>query len=200
MAETLMDILGNRWATVASIFAVIAVAGLLYWISKRGLNLMLEKGKLASPLATTLQLLLRWAFVIVAILLILQQAGVLQNVWSAMLTVAAAIAIGFVAGWSILSNVFCTLLVLIYRPFRIGDTIEVPADTIKGKVVDINFMYTTLNGEGNIVTQVPNNTFFLKPIQRIPGEGDVPLYEQLKSETPFNAHHPNDGIQENQSK
>ena len=60
-------------------------------------------------------------------------------------------------------------------------------DSVKGEVVDINFMYTTLKGEEEVIIQVPNNTFFLKPIQRIPGKLDVNLYEQLSSERPYDA-------------
>ncbi|MBN2529395.1 MAG: mechanosensitive ion channel [Deltaproteobacteria bacterium] len=185
MRETIVEFITNSWASVASILAVVAVSLFLFAIAKRGLNLMLKKGKLAAPLATTLQLLLRWTFIIVAVLLILQQAGVLENVWSAVLTIVAAIAIGFVAGWSILSNVFCTLLILIYRPFRIGDQVDVPGEAVKGEVVDINFMFTTLKSDGNLLTQIPNNIFFMKPILRSPGEVEVPLYEQLKSDKPF---------------
>jgi small-conductance mechanosensitive channel len=39
-------------------------------------------------------------------------------------TALLAVALGFVAAWSILSNATSAVLVLILRPFRIGDTVE----------------------------------------------------------------------------
>ena len=57
-------------------------------------------------------------------------------------------AVAFFAAWSVLSNLFCALLIFTVRPFRIGNYIEV-LDTAdkpgaKGRVVDINLLYTTL--------------------------------------------------------
>ena len=37
------------------------------------------------------------------------------------------VAIGFIAVWSILSNVLCSLMLIMHRSFRIGDDIEVVA-------------------------------------------------------------------------
>ncbi len=187
MPEKFAEMFESSWQPALAIVVVILVSLILFRTSRRALDIMLEKGKLAAPLVTTMRVLLRWTFSIITLLLVLQQVGVLENVWAALLGVLAAVAIGFVAGWSILSNVFSTLLILIYRPFLIGDSIEVPVDSVKGEVVDINFMYTTLKGEEGVVLQVPNNTFFLKPIQRIPGKLDVTLYEQLSSERPYDA-------------
>ena len=187
MPEKLLQFFRNSGETVLPVAIVIGVSLLMYWLAKRGLNLMLNKGKLAPQMMATLRFLMRWTFVMITLLLILQQLGVLQNVWAGLLAVLATIAIGFVAGWSILSNVFSTLLVLIYRPFLIGDHIKVPADEIEGEVIDINFMFTSLKSEEGVITQVPNNTFFMKPVQRVLGEKNINLYEQLRSDGPFDA-------------
>lgn len=171
---------------VISIAVVLTFSLLLYWIVKRAINLMSTRGKLAAPVVSMILLLLRWSFLVITLLLVLQQAGMLQNVWAALLAVLAAVAIGFVAGWSILSNVFSTLLILIYRPFRIGDTIEFKTDEIKGAVVDINFVFTTLKGEEGTYAQIPNNTYFMKPMLRTPGKRTITLYEQLQADAPYN--------------
>ncbi|MBN2344279.1 MAG: mechanosensitive ion channel [Deltaproteobacteria bacterium] len=187
MLDRILAMLKESSETVIAVTAVIVVAIVLYQLSKRGLYMMLKRGKLATPVVSTLIVLLRWTFLIVALLLVLQQIGVLQNVWAALLAVGATIAIGFVAGWSILSNVFSTLLVLIYRPFRIGDIVDIPADSVKGHVIDINFMYTTMKTPEDAFVQVPNNTFFMKPVIRTPGKQSISLYEQLNSDSPFKA-------------
>jgi len=50
----------------------------------------------------------------------------LGGIWATLSTVLAMIAIGFVAVWSMLSNVSATVLILLMRPFNIGDEIESP--------------------------------------------------------------------------
>lgn len=188
MLDKILQSIENSTAIVISVFVITLVSFLLYQVARRGLTLMLKNGKVDAPLVSTLRVLLRWTFFVVTLLLILQQVGLLQNVWAALLATIATVAIGFVAGWSILSNVFCTILILIYRPFRIGDIVELPTsdikgNMIKGEVIDLNFMYTSLKNERNEIIQVPNNTFFLQPTVRTPGNQSVSLYEQLKSET-----------------
>ena len=112
--------------------------------------------------------------------LLLSVFGVLESVWAAFLAVIAMVAIGFVAVWSVLSNAFCTLMLLIYQPFQIGDRIIIPADSLEGEVSDLNLMYTTLRGAEGDIIQIPNNQFFQKAIRRIPGKKDTDLYEQLR--------------------
>jgi small-conductance mechanosensitive channel len=126
-----------------------------------------------------LRLYLRWIFVLVLTLLVLQEIGVLQNVWSAFLAILAVIAVGFVAVWSVLSNALCTLLILVYKPFSIGDDIALPSDNLSGKVEDMNLMFTTLVDEKDGLVQIPNNQFFQKAICRKRGTPKETLYDRL---------------------
>jgi small-conductance mechanosensitive channel len=86
--------------------------------------------------------------------------------------------VAFFAAWSVLSNLFCALLIFTVRPFRIGDYIEV-LDTAdkpgaKGRVVDINLLYTTLEDHGAAVghtawLQIPNALIFQRVVRRFNG-------------------------------
>ena len=69
---------------------------------------------------------------------------------------------------------------------KVGDVLEVPDNTItvKGEVIDINFLFTTFKIEENKVVQIPNKTFLFKPVIRAYGEESISLYEQLKSDRP----------------
>ena len=60
-----------------------------------------------------------------------------------------------------LSNFISGVLVLIYKPFNINDSIEI--DKYKGVVIDVNLRYTVINQEGDEVL-VPNSFIFSKPI------------------------------------
>ena len=87
-------------------------------------------------------------------------------------------AVAFFAAWSVLSNLFCALLIFTVRPFRIGDYIEV-LDTAekpgaKGRVVDINLLYTTLEdhdaADGQPAwLQIPNALVFQRVVRRFRG-------------------------------
>ncbi|PBS14288.1 mechanosensitive ion channel protein MscS [Lysobacteraceae bacterium NML93-0792] len=111
-----------------------------------------------------------------AFLLVLERLGVSGTVlWTAFTGFAAVAAVAFFAAWSVLSNIFCTMLILTTRPFRLYDHVELLENGdkpgLRGKVVDINLVYTTLretdDGEGaGTVLQIPNSLFFQRVLRR----------------------------------
>ena len=71
---------------------------------------------------------------------------------------------GFALGFAlkdILSNVISGILILIYKPFKINDTILI--DKYEGEVIEINLRYITVLQENKSVL-VPNSFLFSKPI------------------------------------
>lgn len=144
------------------------VKALIAHLEKRGLlpvELVVGLRRLASTVITT-----------AALLLILEQLGVSATVlWTAMTGFLAVAAIAFFAGWSVLSNTFCTLLIVTTRPFRLHDHIEVLENGekpgLRGQVIDINLIYTTLRetgpeGTSDSVLQIPNSLFFQRVVRR----------------------------------
>ncbi|MCI1016756.1 mechanosensitive ion channel family protein [Herbaspirillum huttiense] len=111
-----------------------------------------------------------------AILWALERMGVSGAVlWSAFTGFAAVGAVAFFAAWSVLSNLFCAILIYTTQPFRVGDVIEVieggDKPGVKGRVLDINLVYTTLaeetEGSGSGTTlQLPNSLFFQRIVRR----------------------------------
>ena len=180
--DDLIQLISENLRTVGEVAAIVILGTFVYFLARRGLGLLV-KGGVAEPVVRLLRLFLRWFFVGLILLLVMQQLGVLQNVWSALIAVMAMIAVGFVAVWSILSNILSTLLILLYKPFRIGEFIQIPSDSLSGKVEDLNLMYTTLRDEDGYQVQIPNNLFFQKALRRKPGDEDVDLYEQLSKKT-----------------
>ncbi len=180
--DDVIQLIKDNLSTLGAVVVIIVLGGLVYILARRGLGLLVKSG-VAEPIVRMLRLFLRWFFVGLILLLVMQQLGVLQNVWSALIAVMAMVAVGFIAVWSILSNILATLLILIYKPFRIGDSIEIPSESLAGEVEDLNLMYTTLKDEEGYRIQIPNNLFFQKALRRKPGDGDVGLYEQLSKKT-----------------
>lgn len=169
---------------VAGAALLVALVALAYWLAARGLGMLVVRKRLSEAMAFSLQRLLRWTAIVVGAVVLLEWFGVLVNAWALLSTVLALVAIGFVAVWSILSNVLCSLLLLVARPFRIGDTVELPIQSLGGKVVDFTLLFTIMQDEAGNLIQVPNNMFFQTPIRRRLGEATRGLDEQLRSETP----------------
>jgi small-conductance mechanosensitive channel len=112
-----------------------------------------------------------------ALLLVLERLGVSGTVlWTAFTGFAAVAAVAFFAAWSVLSNIFCTMLILATRPFRLHDHVEILEGGDKpglgGRVTDINLVYTTLQEIDNAgeprgsVLRVPNSLFFQRSVRR----------------------------------
>lgn len=120
-----------------------------------------------------------------AMLWALERMGVSGAVlWSAFTGFAAVGAVAFFAVWSVLSNLFCAILIFTTSPFRVGDLIEVleggDKPGVKGRVLDINLVYTTLLEEGpeqeaKTTLQLPNSMFFQRIVRRWNDEGGVVL-------------------------
>jgi small-conductance mechanosensitive channel len=176
----------NRLAPIVAGLPRAVIMVLLVWIGyflvSRALALLDARRKMSGVVVTFLRRVLRWGAILLAVVLVLQSFGLLENAWAAITAVLAMIAIGFVAVWSVMSNALCSLIILIARPFQIGDTLEFPPDNLKGKVVNFSLLFTTLRTEDDRLLQIPNNMFFQRVICRQRGEGPVELDEQLLRE------------------
>ncbi len=165
--------------------AIVIGALLLNLVLSRGLRLLAQRlryepYKLA-PIGRVARTILNGG----ALVLLLGILGFnIGGLWAMLATVVGMIAIGFVAVWSVLSNTLCTLIILIYRPFEVGDELELAGEPVQGKVVDLNFIYTTLHAADGSLLQVPNNLFLQKVIRRRPGAAGISLSEQLGAKEP----------------
>lgn len=100
--------------------------------------------------------------------------GVITALGTAGVNVSALVAglglTGFALSFALkdaLSNMLAGVLILIYRPFSIGDRISIGAS--EGEVLTIDFRYTTIQAEGKMVL-IPNSTLFKKEISLLNGK------------------------------
>lgn len=170
---------GDGAAASGAIFLLCAA---LYWGSRRGLSALQRRRYLPEPLAITLRRIAFWLIASGGVVLVLQALGVLESVFGALTGIFALVAIGFVAVWSVLSNTLCSLILMVVRPFRVGDQLSFPPDDLSGTVVNFNMLFTTLETEEGLLLQVPNNSFFQRPILRKKGALRIGLSEQLYRE------------------
>ena len=86
----------------------------------------------------------------------------LGGVWAILASVITIIGVGFIATWAMTSNFTASFFLVLWRPFHVGQTVEVLPENLKGRVVGRNLMFTTLSEDGGSVIQIPNSLFFQK--------------------------------------
>ncbi len=150
---------------------ILLVAQLLRWLSRR----LLDRSALPPNVRIVVRRLVSFLVFAAASLMALDVVGVSATVlWTAFTSFAAVGAVAFFAAWSVLSNIFCSFLILTTRSFRVGDLVELLENGekpgLKGRVADVNLIYTTLQetdgGDADTVLQIPNSLFFQRTVRR----------------------------------
>ncbi len=160
---------------LAQIVLIVLVAVLLYRLLQRIFRRASERYQFPHEMLKPVRAIVRWLLIGGAGLLALERLGVSASVlWSAFTGFATVGAVAFFAAWSVLSNLFCALLIVSVGPFRVGDHIELLDSGDKpgalGRVVDINMLYTTLEDatapEPGTLLQIPNALIFQRVLRR----------------------------------
>jgi small-conductance mechanosensitive channel len=86
----------------------------------------------------------------------------LGGVWAVLVATITIIGVGFIATWAMTSNLTASFFLVLWRPFHVGQTVEILPENLKGRVVDRNLMFTTLSEDSGSVLQIPNSLFFQK--------------------------------------
>jgi small-conductance mechanosensitive channel len=169
-------------ATVALIlFALIAILAL-----NRLLRGWLRRVEATVPMSyetvLTLTRVVSSGLWLVTALLVLNLWGIsVSGLWTLLASAVAVVGVGFLAVWTMVSNVTASFFISLWRPFRLGQTVEILPEALKGRVIDRNLMFTILRDEGGNLLQVPNNMFFQKMF-RVSDRGKPSLFECLENE------------------
>jgi small-conductance mechanosensitive channel len=145
---------------VILVAALVAVIG-LNWLARRGFDRI--EARLRLPYETVLAgvrvlSVIAW---MVAVLLVLNDWGVsVGGVWTTLISLATLIGVGFLATWAMVSNFTASFFITMWRPFRLGHTVEMMPEGLKGRVVERDMMFTVLREESGAAIYVPNNLFF----------------------------------------
>ncbi len=160
------------------VMLILIVAWLLRTLLRQLIQSLSQRYNLPREVTLMTRRLSGFLIYLTALLMALGRFGVSGSVlWTAFTGFAAVAAVAFFAAWSVLSNIFCTLLIAMTGSFRIGDQIELVEASdkpgAKGRVIDINLIYTTLeevHDEGSLkpaaMLQIPNSQFFQRILRR----------------------------------
>lgn len=171
-------VVGTLVLLVVATVVILAVSRLLRaWL--RGLEARLHITYSIILTITRCVTLVLW---LIVLLMVLDVWGVgLGGVWSLLVSGAAVVGVGFLATWAMVSNFTASFFIAVWRPFHLGDTVELLPENLKGRVVDRNLLFTVLRENGGSVIQVPNN-LFLQKIFRV-GNGQRSLFEILERQS-----------------
>jgi small-conductance mechanosensitive channel len=172
---------------ISSLVVVAILLFAYFWIS-RGLTTLAKYGGLSTQAARVLKQIAGWTLITLGTLLSMQQFGLISNVWTTLGALMALVGVGFIAVWSVLSNSFCSIVLMVTKPFSAGDWIEIPGEDVRGKVVDFNLVFTTLLDRDGGYAQIPNNIFLQKSCRRYIGNDTRELNVQADREGPLQSH------------
>ncbi len=127
-----------------------------------------------------------WVFVFVAATSILSSMGVATEVMVNTLT-SVSFAIGL-ASQQMLTDMVAGVMVMIWRPFKVGDLIEIEGTDVRGFVYDVLLSETRVDTEANERVSIPNSKIFgqmtrnlsRNPMMRLDIDLDIPLAKDIE--------------------
>jgi small-conductance mechanosensitive channel len=142
---------------------ILVLAVLVAAVLKRVMNALEPRVPLPGLLFGMFRRLAKWSVWGFAIYLVLTVWGLPLNTVLGMLgALFAMVAIGFVAVWSLLSNILSAFVLTAFGPFRVGDEVELVGDNVRGRVVGLTLLFVSLETPDGDHFRVPNNFFFQK--------------------------------------
>jgi small-conductance mechanosensitive channel len=162
--------------TPLRLLVVITLISALIWVTRRVtrwfVDSVLARRRVDVGLREALGAILRYGFIVLGVLVILQSAGI--NLTSLNVLVGAVgVGLGF-GLQNITSNFFSGLIILFERPIKIGDRVEI-AGAI-GEVREIAARATTIVTDENVAIVVPNSQFISERVTNWSRPGSLTAY------------------------
>ena len=168
---TLFEINGQK----VNLLSLIAAVGIFYcstlaskW-AERGMNKILEDKKdLDRGVKDSIKTFTRYTVLIIGALITLDTAGISM---SSLAAVGAVLMVGIGFGLqNITQNFISGLIILLERPIKVGDLVEVKG--VSGKVMEIGARSTLINTRDDISIIVPNSQFISEQVVNESLSGD----------------------------
>ena len=150
--------------TTIKIVAILIIARLTNRFMQRSIQVIQSQQKL--PVDVTMLISRTFKLIILGIagIMILHAVGIDPTAIVASLGVGG-LALSF-ALKDLLSNVVSGIMIMIYRPFTIGDFITISIqsnETFAGQIINIDLRYTSLKSDAGI-TLIPNSMIITNPV------------------------------------
>ncbi|MFZ3034008.1 MAG: mechanosensitive ion channel domain-containing protein [Parvibaculum sp.] len=161
--DTLLPLIIEHGLSFSSALLILVLG---FWFSGRARNLTIKALKHLPNFDMTLQSffgsVVRYVVIIFTVLAVLAKFGVQTASLIAVLG-AAGLAVGL-ALQGTLSNVAAGVMLLIFRPFKAGDYVEV-AGGVGGTIVELSLFTTEMVTPDNLCISMPNSEIWNSPVK-----------------------------------
>jgi len=142
-----------NWNKIAFSITGLIVVLVVYKLLTRQITRLKEQRKLEESVAFGLNRAFKWISLLVIIGIIFAQFGIEVGIIAGFLALAGGTIIGF-AAMNTIGNAIAGIIVMVSRPFRIGDRILFKDQF--ADVVAIDLIYTRMKTLDNVMISVPN--------------------------------------------
>lgn len=179
----MVDFMSYKQEILITIILVIVIFG-LNSLSKRAIRRFGRTSSIDINSRKIIFYLSNLVFYGIGIILITLIWGVNLQEFSVFISsVLAIVGIGFVAQWSILSNLTASVILFFSHPLRLGDRIRVLDSDFDwtGKVEDISGFYLFMRTDDGRRITIPTNLVIQKGIEILQQDGDDASIKQIES-------------------
>jgi small-conductance mechanosensitive channel len=156
------DWLYANWQSLAFSIIGIVVVYVAYRLLNKEITKLKERNKLEENVAFNLSRFFKWLFVLIAIGIVVAQFGFNVGLIAGFLALAGGTIIGF-ASMNTIGNAIAGIIVMISKPFKIGDRILFNKQF--ADVVAIDLIYTRMKTLDNVLVSVPNQQLLTSEIE-----------------------------------
>jgi small-conductance mechanosensitive channel len=169
--------------TIGVLVAAFATSYLIRRVLQDTLRRLMARLRLPYETVLTVSRVVTTVVWVLAATLVLEIWGIsVGGLWTLLVSAATVIGVGFLATWTMVSNITASFFIAIWRPFHLGDTVEILPENLKGRVVDSNLMFLVVRESNGALMHIPNNLFFQKMF-RVTGSRERSLFEEFESGT-----------------
>jgi small conductance mechanosensitive channel len=162
---TAVEMVSNWGLQVIGAIAVLIIGRWIAGIIRKAVRRSLNRGNIDESLIPFLESMAYYVVITVTIIAVMNLFGIETTSLIAVVG-AAGLAVGL-ALQGTLSNFAAGAMLLVFRPFKIGDFVEVGGSA--GSVSQIGVFTTTLNTPDNVVILIPNSQVYGQSIKNYSG-------------------------------
>jgi small conductance mechanosensitive channel len=146
-------IIAHAWSALVALVVLVVGWTLAGLLSRHVVGVLPPRLRLDSTIGPLLSQVVRYGILLVTVVIVLAQFGVqTASILAVLGTAGLAIALAL---QGTLSNIAAGILLVLLRPFSVGDTID--ADGIAGTVVEIGLFGTQLRNAEGVFVYAPNS-------------------------------------------
>jgi small-conductance mechanosensitive channel len=150
-----------NWQNLAFSIIGVVVVYVAYRLLNKEITKLKERQKLEENVAFNLNRFFKWLFALIAIGIVVAQFGFNVGLVAGFLALAGGTIIGF-ASMNTIGNAIAGIIVMISKPFKIGDRILFNKQF--ADVVAVDLIYTRMKTLDNVLISVPNQQLLTSEI------------------------------------